>query len=639
MKQVVIGTAGHIDHGKTALVRALTGIDCDRLKEEKERGITIELGFAYLNLPKGGRIGIVDVPGHERFVKQMVAGAAGIDIVVLIIAADEGVMPQTREHLDICTLLGVKRGLVALTKIDLVDQELRRLAIEEIEEFIKGTFLQGAPIIPCSAVTGEGIDELIGALERLVDEVQAKSPEGLFRLPIDRVFTMKGFGTVVTGTIVSGKVKVGDLVQVMPHGVATKVRGLQVHSEQLEEAVAGQRTAINLQGVQKEAICRGDVVLHPDTVAPTQLLDAEVIYLSHAPRSLRNGVVLRFHTGTTCQMAEIILLGTKELRPGERGYAQIRLRAPIVALPHDRFVLRGSSMIQTIGGGIILDAHPQRHKRFKGDVLNVLERLKHGDTYFMAGMQIKKVGVRGMAVKSLAGYTNLPPTILLEALDKLVARGEIVRFDTEGGRVIDGTVFKGLADTITDALKTYHEVNPLRQGMPREELKSKLPSDVDGRLFNALLDYLSEKGVAVQQRDKVWLSGHKVALADDQRRLEEEIETIMRESHLAPPSVKELGERLRASEREVLEILSLLVADGRIVKLKEGIYFHRAPIEELKSNLVSFLQEKGKITTQQFKALTGSPRKYTIPLAEYFDAIKLTVRVGDERILRGDRKG
>jgi selenocysteine-specific elongation factor len=638
MKQIIVGTAGHIDHGKTVLVRALTGIDTDRLKEEKARGITIELGFAYLDLPSGRRIGIVDVPGHERFVKHMVAGAGGIDAVALIIAADEGVMPQTREHLDICTLLGVTRGLVVLTKIDLVDQELRELAVEDIKDFTKGTFLEGAPIIPVSAVTGEGIAELIAALDHMVDQVEERATDGIFRLPIDRVFTMRGFGTVVTGTIISGTIKTGEAVEILPLEIQAKVRGLQVHNEKAEQAVAGQRTAVNLQGVEKASVERGAVILHPDTVEPTRLLDVEIIHLPQTPRPLRNGVMLRFHTGTSLHLAKVLLLGKNELKPGERGYAQIRLKDPVVALPHDRFVLRGSSLIQTIGGGIILDAHPQRHRRFKGDVVVSLEQLKAGSPSFALGFHIREGGARGLEVHKLAGYANIPPGTLSKALQELLTKKEVIKFDREAERVIDGGLYTHLKDEMVKALEAYHAAHPLKQGMPKEELKSKLPPEVDVKLFNSLIADLTADQALVQEKDKVRLSGHHIALEGRQQELQEQIEGIMRRSGLGPPTVKELSEQLKAGEKEVEEILLLLANGGSVVKLKGGVYFHQDPLQELRGRLVAFLKEKGTISTQDFKALTGVSRKYTIPLAEYFDAIKVTVRVGDERILRGEGK-
>jgi selenocysteine-specific elongation factor len=379
------------------------------------------------------------------------------------------------------------------------------------------------------------------------------------------------------------------------------------------------------------------VILHPHTVEPTNLLDVEIIHLVHAPRPLRNGVMLRFHTGTSLHMAKVLLLGANELKPGERGYAQIRLKDRVVALPHDRFVLRGSSLIQTIGGGIILDAHPQRHRRFKGDVITPLEQLKAGNPSLALGFHIREGGVRGLEVHKLAGYANIPPSTLSKALHELLTKKEIIKFDREAERVIDGGLYTQLKGETMKALEAYHAANPLKQGMPKEELKSKLPPEVDGKLFNSLVaDLMADEAVA-QEKDKVRLSGHHIALEGRQQELEEQIEGIMRRSGLSPPSVKELSEQLKAGEKEVQEILSLLANGGSVVKLKGGVHFHQDPLHELREQLVAFLKEKGKISTQDFKALTGVSRKYTIPLAEYFDAIKVTVRVGDERILRGDR--
>ena len=410
-----------------------------------------------------------------------------------------------------------------------------------------------------------------------------------------------------------------------------------MHGEKVEQAKAGQRTAVNLQGVEKSSVERGAVILHPNTVEPTNLLDGEIIHLPHSPRPLRNGVMLNFHTGTSHQMAKIFLLGVNELKPEERGYAQIRLQGPVVALPHDRFVLRGSSLIQTIGGGIILDAHPQRHKRFKGTAISQLEQLQGGDPSSILGFHIRKEGNRGLEVGKLAGYANISPTTLSATMDKLLSQKEVIKFDREAERVIDGKLYGLLKDEMGKALETYHIENPLKPGMPKEELKSKLPSEMDGKLFNTLLSDLMGSGAVAQEKDKIRLSEHHIALGGRQQQLEEQSVVIMRRSGLSPPSAKELSEQLKATEKEVQEILALLANGGSVVKLKGGVHFHQDPLHELRERLVAYLKEKGKITTQDFKALTGVSRKYTIPLAEYFDAIKVTVRVGDERILRGDK--
>ncbi len=629
MKQVVLGTAGHIDHGKTTLIKALTGIDTDRLKEEKERGITIELGFAHLDLPSGRRVGIVDVPGHERFVKHMVAGAAGIDLVALIVAADEGVMPQTREHLDICSLLGVKKGLVVITKVDLVDEELLELAVEDVREFLKGTFLEGAPIVKVSATTGHGLDELVEVIDRLVEEVEEKPSDGLFRLPIDRVFTMKGFGTVVTGTLISGEVSVGDQIEILPSGLKGKVRGLQVHKEKVQRAVAGQRTAVNIAGVDKDRMERGDVLLHPGTVRVTDRLDVEIYHLPSAPRPLKNGVTLRFHIGTSLEMAKVILLGTNQLEPGERGYAQMRLERPVVALPYDRFVLRGSGAIQTWGGGVVLDVHPERHKRFRGEVIDRLSELRKGEPAFVISYHLEKRGSEGMPLRELPAETGLRKGTIGKTIDTLSGRGEVL--------VVEDVAFLGrvasqLKTEVLRAVQEFHRRNPLRPGVSREELRGRLPEGVNPRLFSHVLEELLQEGELEAERELIKIKGHKVGLDASEAK---EVEEIYLQAGLTPPTFKELLERKPMDASRAREILALLAHEGRLVKVKEDLFFHREPLEELKGRLVSFLKEHGKISTQEFKALTGTSRKYTIPLAEYFDSIRLTLRVGEERILRG----
>ena len=633
MKQVILGTAGHIDHGKTTLIKALTGIDTDRLKEEKRRGITIELGFAHMELPSGIRVGIVDVPGHEKFVKHMVAGAAGIDIVALIIAADEGVMPQTREHLDICTLLGVKKGFVALTKIDLVDEELLELAKDEIREFLKGSFLEGAPIVPVSAVTGEGIEEFVRTLDGIAQEVKERSTDGLLRIPIDRVFTMKGFGTVITGTLIAGKLRTGEQVEILPSGLRGKVRGIEVHNRKVEEAVAGQRTAVNLLGVEKEEIKRGDVLLRPSSCEPTQMLDVKIHYLPSSPRPLRNGATLRFHIGTSMEMATVILLGRNELAPGEEGYAQLRLSGPVVALPSDRFVLRGSAAIQTLGGGVVLDAHPERHKRFRAEVLQSLGELEMGDPASVLLLHLKRRGAEGALEGALPALTGLAPSVIKETLRGLREKGQVILVDEEKGRWVERGVFEKLGEILREELDRFHQAFPLRAGIPKEELRGKLPPETDQRLFNLLLEELEGEGVIEQEKELVRMASHRVSLGGRERKLAEEVEGIFLEAGLTPPTLKELRERV--SKEGLEEVIQFLLDEGKLIKLKEDLLIHAESLEGLKERLVSYLKEKGKISTQELKALIGASRKYVIPIAEYFDRIKLTLRVGDERILRG----
>jgi selenocysteine-specific elongation factor len=635
MKQIVLGTAGHIDHGKTALIKALTGIDTDRLKEEKERGITIELGFASLVLPSGLRMGIVDVPGHEKFVKHMVAGAWGIDLVALVVAADEGIMPQTGEHLDICRLLAVKKGLVVVSKIDLADPELVQLVGEEVRELVKGTFLERAPIVNVSSLTGEGIPQLLTTLDGLANEVQGRTSEGLFRLPIDRVFVMKGFGTVVTGTLVSGSISVGNMVQILPSLREGKVRGIQVHNKTVEMARAGQRTAVNLQGIEKSRINRGDVLVLPQTITPTYMVDAYLEHLPTSPRPLRNRIKQRFHIGTSSRLATIVLLEREELPPGEKGFVQLRFEKPVVALPKDRFVIRGSFAIQTLGGGIIIDSHPAKHKRFARDVLAGLMILREGEEEAIVSQQLASSGGRGMTLRELVERVNIPPSRLSKLLRGLMSRAEIVTIDGDEGRFIHHVGYAQLKNKTLSYILEFHEKHPLRIGPSKEEVKSKLPKTVEARLFHRMLKELTDSNEVLVEKDKLRLPTHRVSLRDDQKRLKDMIEGFFAKGGLQSPSPKELASKLSTDESEVRNVIRLLMEEGAIIKAKEDMYFHKEAVEKLKGELIQFLRAHHEITTAQFKEITKVSRKYAIPLIEYFDNSKITIRVGEKRLLRG----
>jgi len=634
MKHVILGTAGHIDHGKTSLVMALTGVDTDRLKEEKERGITIELGFTFLDLPSGIQLGIIDVPGHEKFVKHMVAGVWGIDLVALVIAADEGVMPQTREHLDICRLLEVKKGLVVLTKIDLVDQEILELVKEEVSEIVQDTFLKSAPILSVSSVTGEGIPQLISTLDLLSQEIEGRSPDGLFRLPIDRVFVMKGFGTVVTGTMISGSLSLGETVQVLPSGIEGKVRTLQVYNKSVEKAVAGERTAVNLQGIETSAIERGDVLTRPNTLKPTQLIDAYVEYLPDAPRPLKHRTRQRFHIGTTLTNASIFLLDREELAPGEGGFIQLRLERPVVALPQDRFVIRGSAAIQTVGGGIILDSHPDKHRRFSPSIIADLNLFKDGTAEQALQQHIHHSRIQGITLEELLNRVEMPPHEVQSIIKKMVEEGALLLIDPEKLKVIEGTQYQGLRDLALTQLREFHQRLPMRSGLSKEELRTKLPPEVDVKLFQILVNDLIQSKEVVLEKDKLRLPGHQISSADE-KGLMKRVEAAVLKGGLQPPSPKELSEEWSEREEEVRAIFEHLVHEGILVKVKGDIYFHRVSFEKLKEELVAYLRSHQEITTPQFKEMTKASRKYVIPLIEYFDQIKLTLRLGEKRVLRG----
>jgi selenocysteine-specific elongation factor len=633
MKHVIMGTAGHIDHGKTALVKALTGVDTDRLKEEKERGITTELGFTFLNLPSGIRLGIIDVPGHEKFVRHMVAGVWGIDFVALIIAADEGVMPQTKEHLDICKLLKVEKGLVVLTKIDLVEHELLDLVREEVMDMVNDTFLKEAPILAVSSLTGEGIPQLISTLDDLAKEVEGRSSDGLLRLPIDRIFVMKGFGTVVTGTMVSGKLSLGETVAILPPRVEGKVRNLQVYNQPVKEAMAGERAAVNLQGIEASAIQRGDVLLHPKTLASTQLLDVYLEYLPMAPRPLKHRTQQKFHLGTNSTSASIFLLDQEELAPGKNGFAQLRLERPIVAMPQDRFVIRGSGIIQTLGGGVVLDTHPMKHKRYSQPVIQDLILLKDGSSEQAIHQQILRSGMAGISFGDLLNRLAMPPHKIKTVLEKMIERGDFLLVDPEKLKVIEAGQYQRLREMALGQLSEFHHQYPMKTGLAKEELRSKLPIEVDVKLFQILINGLIQSKEVVLEKDKLRLPSHQIASADE-RGLLKRVEEAILKGKLQPPSPAEVSAEWSEEEEKVSAIFEHLVHEGILVKIKSGMYFHRLPFENLKGELIDYLKSHREITTPQFKELTGVSRKYAIPLIEYFDQIKVTIRLGEKRVLR-----
>ncbi len=636
MHQVVLGTAGHIDHGKTSLIRALTGIDTDRLKEEKQRGITIELGFAYLDLPDGTRLGIVDVPGHERFVKHMVAGATGIDLVALVIAADEGVMPQTREHLEICQLLRVKEGLVVLTKIDLVDDlEWVDMVEEDIRDFLKGSFLENAPIVRVSAMTGEGLDTLKQVLFQMVPKVPPRNTSGPFRMSIDRVFTMRGFGTVVTGTSLSGRLRVGDPVTVYPSGIATKVRGLQVHNQEVQEAFPGQRTAINLQGVDRDAVQRGEVVATPDSLLPSYMLDVSLELLPDAPQPLKDRQKIRFHTGTTETVATMVLLDREQLAPGEKTYAQIRLDRPLAVLRGDRYVLRSYSPIRTLGGGAVLHPVPKKHKgKDKAAAARALSVLEDGDTPAVLQWHLQDAGWMGVSEKELHIRANISGKAFADALETLLGQKKAVLYDRENRRFIDPESLRALQANVTAILETYHTKNPLKPGMPKEEIPAQTDRPVDPKLLHSVLRRLADEGVVVMEKEWVRLSAHRGDLSAEEKAIQERVEEIYRKAWLQPPFFKDAAAHLPGTARQHKDVLEWMLNRGRLIKVKEDLFFHTEAIADLQERLVAFLNEHGEISAAQFKEMTQASRKYTIPLLEYFDGQRLTIRIGDVRRLR-----
>ncbi|MDM8535650.1 selenocysteine-specific translation elongation factor [Desulfobacterales bacterium HSG17] len=636
-QNIILGTAGHIDHGKTSLVKALTGVETDRLKEEKERGITIELGFASLELPNGQHIGIVDMPGHEKFVKNMVAGSSGIDVVTMVIAADEGVMPQTREHMEICNLMGVEHGVVALTKTDMVDEDLLELAMDDINDFVQGTFLEDKPVIALSSVTGAGIDEFITTLETICSNIPQREFSSIFRLPVDRVFSMKGFGTVITGTLTSGSVSVGNEVMVYPRQIVSRVRGIQVHSSTVETADAGTRTAVNFQGLDKESVNRGDILSLPDTLIESYMVDAHFHYIKSNAKPAKNRTKIRFHSGTSEILGYLILLDRKELMPGDDAPVQFRLEAPVCCIKDDRYVIRSYSPVKTIGGGSILNPASQKHKLFDKKVIAGLNRLLDNENEQTISFFLSLKGFQGLSFPDLRVMTNITDKKLKSTLQKLLARQEIVQTDKERQIFVSGTFFDEFKEKIIDQLEIFHKGNPLKEGMPTQELKSKFQYIDDAKFFNILFTRLSKDNLIILDKNIIKLSDHKIALQVDQHEIKEKIKTIYQKSGLTPPFFRSICQDLDIDKQTSTDVLHMLIDEKSIIKTKDDLYFNAKEINILEQKLVKFLESNESMTTPEFKGIAQVSRKFLIPLIEYFDSIKVTIRVGDTRQLRQRR--
>jgi selenocysteine-specific elongation factor len=634
MKHIVLGTAGHVDHGKTALIKALTGIDTDRLKEEKERGITIELGFASLTLPGGQTLGVVDVPGHERFIKHMVSGAAGIDLVILVIAADEGVMPQTKEHLQICSLLGLKHGLVALTKADMVDADWQDLVIDDIRTFLKGTFLEASPIVPVSALTGFGMPDLLDALHKTTAEITEKNDAGLFRLPIDRIFSIKGFGTVVTGTLVSGNIRTGEDVTILPPRITSRIRGMQVHNQSVSLAESGQRTAVNLQGIEKTMIARGDVLTRPGTLETTRRLDVYFDYLPVNEKKLKNRSIVRFHAGASEVMARISLLDRDDIAPGDKAFAQLFLASPAVVMAGDRFVIRSYSPVTTVGGGTVIDPLARKHKRYSDRIIQELDRLHHGDDLEQIATVIDRSAFTGINLQGLVIRTGLPQTQVKKRLETLFSQKRAVLLDREEIRVISDKVYQDLQEKLFSDIRSFHEKFPLQEGMSREELRTKVGSFVSPKLFNAVMRDLEKNGRVIIDRENLRLPDHRVNLRGEMEDLRQAITALYRKAGLTPPTLKEVTETFAGQKSSVSSVLNVMLKEGSLIKINEDLYFDQETLAKLREDYKSLLLREGKATPASFKELTGLSRKFIIPLLEYYDMTKLTVRSGEHRILR-----
>ena len=635
MPEIILGTAGHVDHGKTSLIKALTGIDTDRLKEEKERGITIELGFAYLDLPCGHRLGIVDVPGHEKFIKNMVAGAAGMDLVAFIIAADEGIMPQTREHFEICRLLGIERGLIIITKKDMVEADWLELVIDDVRTFFAGSFLEDAPLISVSSTTGENVEEVRNVLDRLVAASDFSEPHGPFRMPVDRVFSMKGFGTVITGTAISGRIQTGEDLMFYPSRKSGKIRGIQVHNKDTLEAEAGHRTAINLQGLEKESINRGEMAAAVDCLQPSYLLDGRFLYLDSNKKPYKNRARVRIHIGTAEIMGRLVLLAEEELAPGTEANVQILLEEQTGCWPGDRYVVRSYSPIHTIGGGVIFNGSPRKRKRFREDNKVIFQAYRKNIPEELVLLHIKENGYNGLTLDKLAVKMGIFGKRLKKIVQQPLSSRKVILIEQDKQRMVSSEVFEKLTEKLCSVLTDYHKKNPLKAGLSKEELRSRIYRGLDQRLFQFLLNDLQKKGAIFQDQALLRMSDHQVSLKDEEKTLRGELETFYQQADLAPPTLKEVKTKfIKYPDHLLKEVLTVMTDDEQLVKISEDLYFYRPAIEKLKEKLVSLLANKGEVNMPAFKDLTGLSRKFSIPLLEYFDRIKVTIRVGDKRILR-----
>ncbi len=643
MREIVLGTAGHVDHGKTSFIRALTGIETDRLKEEKKRGITIELGFAYLDLPCGHRLGIVDVPGHEKFVKNMVAGVSGMDLVAFIIAADEGIMPQTREHFEICRLLGVKQGLIIITKKDMVDEEWLEMVIEEVREYCQESFLEDAPLVSVSSVSGEGMDEVRELLDSFVASQQFHEVHGPFRLPVDRIFAIKGFGSVITGTSMSGRVSIGDELCFYPRDMVAKVRGIQVHSSDVETVEAGHRTAINLQGVDTASVSRGMVAATPGSLLPGYMLDCEFLYLASNAKPLKHRARVRVHLGTAEIMGRVSLLDRDLLQPGDIAGVQILLEEAVAVWPGDHYVIRSYSPVATIGGGEVLgNMPPRKRKRLtdpdRGDNIKTFEILRGDDLEAKILLFLRERGSMGLSFDELAVRLGIFGKQLKKIITAPLSSRKIVVVDSATQRYLEKSVTDQVEQSLLDTLERYHRENPLQAGLSKEELRSGLGRNVDQKVFHFCLTELQKKDLVVQEDSAVRLASHQVALQADEKQLQKDLEDWYREKALAPATMRETMEHFgNYPDALVKEVFSLLVREEKLIKVSETLYYDATAIRSLAEKVSGFIEKEGEIDAPRFKNLTGLTRKFSIPLLEYFDRIKLTIRVGDIRILRKKR--
>jgi selenocysteine-specific elongation factor len=635
MAHVIIGTAGHIDHGKTALVKALTDIDTDTLPEEQARGVTIDIGFAYWK----EHVTIIDVPGHERFVKNMVTGVCTIDLALFIVAADDGVMPQTREHLGILNLLGVKRGIVVLTKTDLVDEDWVELVTEDLRDLLTGSFLEGAPIVPVSSITGSGIDALRTVLEQEIERTEERPDRGVFRLPVDRVFSVRGFGTVVTGTVLSGSVKQRDEVIIQPLDKPVRVRGIQIHGKDAESAEVGARAAINLADTELEEVTRGDILAQPGYFSSTYMIDARLQLLPDAPVPVKNRTRVHLHLGPREVLARVILLESDQLLPGETQLVQFRLEEPGVAARGDRYVIRRYSPVQTLGGGVVLDPQPHKHKRMQERVVDALGGLEMDNPAQVVSHRLNELGMAMRSCKALASEVDLSEEETQDYLDSLCTRGEVIT-RTHGGATLFAHVdgWKQATDRIKDQLSAFHEKSPLIPGIRRRELQTRVGGAASPEIFEAAVEYLLETDTLKSNGPVLSLAAHRISLNEDQEQIRTGILALVAEGKGSPPDLNEILEKVPGDGDEVRQIVGVLQAMGELVRLEDTLLFDPGSLHEMETSLVAYLSEHKEMGVSEFRDLVGTTRKYAVPLLNYFDNRGVTIREGDVRILKSERE-
>ncbi len=622
-RYVILGTAGHIDHGKSSLVKALTGTDPDRLKEEKERGITIDLGFADLAYPDGLKVGIVDVPGHERLIKNMLAGAGGIDIVLMVIAADEGIMPQSREHLDICNLLKVKRGLIVINKSDLVEKDWLTLIEDDVRKFVKDTFLENAEIIAVSSKTGHNIELLKEKIHELALSVEPKSVHGIFRLPVDRIFTLKGFGTVITGTAVSGSISLDSPVEVLPGKLITKVRGLQSHGEMIKTAYAGQRVAINLQGISTDEIQRGDVITIPDKIKTTFVIDAGLEILKDSSVDvLKSRSLVHFHTGTLEVVARIVIYDKEELKAGEKAYCQFRFKTPVAVMAGDRYIIRKFSPLLTIGGGEILDPSPIRRKR--NEKLQDLRIFEQGSFREKLSLKIFHGGLKGSTQSDIEGWLKAEIPEIRKAADSMISEGRIILCED---RLLHKEIFNDFSGSVVTNLSNFHKNNPLKSGMLKESLRAVFKG-LDEKLFEALLGLISQ---VVVEKEMVRLKTFIISLSDDKKILKDRILKVLEQAAYQPPTKDEIAQNLSLKKEEVNELLKIMASEKSLVRINDSIYIPVTSYATMMERLRNFASRKSEMTVGEFRDILGTTRKYALPFLEHLDSSKITLRVGEVR--------